>query len=48
VVMLDGIEVEFPVLDRGSQGHPELSAYAEDWNRLLAQLKPSPHQFTNL
>src|SRR5271169_1700109 len=47
VVMLGGIEVEFPVVDRGI--HSALAdEYAEPWSRLLAQLKPSPHLFTNL
>jgi hypothetical protein len=44
VLMLDGIEVEFPVIDRGSFPNP----YAEAWSRLISQLRPSPHLFTNL
>ena len=48
VVMLDGIEVEFPVVDRGSQALQNSDQYAEAWSRLLAQLRPSPHIFTNL
>lgn len=48
VVMLDGIEVEFPVVERGNpaSGAPEQNQ--EGWNRLAAQLRPSPHLFTNL
>ena len=48
VVMLDGIEVEFPVVDRGSQALQNTDQYADAWSRLLAQLRPSPHIFTNL
>jgi Nuclease-related domain len=48
VVMLDGIEVEFPVVDRGSQEFQNSDQYADGWSRLLAQLRPSPHVFTNL
>jgi hypothetical protein len=48
VVMLDGIEVEFPAVDRGQTSFPEFAAYTEAWQRLVAQLRPSPHTFTNL
>jgi len=48
VLMLDGIEVEFPKLERGTKASPAYNPYAEAWSRLLAQLRPSPHQFTNL
>ena len=48
VVMLDGIEVEFPVVDRGNQVFAPSEQYQDAWNRLLAQLRPSPHLFTNL
>jgi hypothetical protein len=48
VLMLDGIEVEFPAVDRGQTGFPEFAAYTDAWNRLIAQLRPSPHLFTNL
>src|SRR6202051_346496 len=48
VVMLDGIEVEFPVIDRGSHALQNSDQYADAWSRLLAQLRPSPHIFTNL
>jgi Nuclease-related domain len=47
VVMLDGIEVEFPVVEsNGADRAPE--SFAEAWARLTSQLQPSPHQFTNL
>jgi hypothetical protein len=47
VLMLGGVEVEFPVIDRGI--HAALAEqYSDSWNRLAAQLKPSPHQFTDL
>jgi hypothetical protein len=46
VMMLDGIEVEFPqVTDRSA---PNYAALNEGWERLKPQLKPSPHAFTNL
>jgi hypothetical protein len=48
VVMLDGIEVEFPVVDRGNQVFAPSEQYQDGWNRLVAQLRPSPHLFTNL
>jgi hypothetical protein len=48
VLMLDGIEVEFPAVDRSSLNFPEYGAYTDAWTRLLTQLKPSPHSFTNL
>jgi hypothetical protein len=48
VLMLDGIEVEFPVVDRGMSASPAFAHYSEPWGRLVAQLQPSPHQFTNL
>ena len=48
VVMLDGIEVEFPAVDRGQADVAQFAGYLEAWKRLIAQLKPSPHQFTNL
>jgi hypothetical protein len=46
VMMLDGIEVEFPqVTDRSAPNYEPLN---EGWERLKPQLKPSPHAFTNL
>ena len=48
VLMLDGIEVEFPVVDRGMKASPAFAPFAEPWSRLVAQLRPSPHLFTNL
>ena len=48
VLMLDGIEVEFPVVDRGMKASPAFAHFVEAWGRLVAQLKPSPHLFTNL
>jgi Nuclease-related domain len=47
VVMLGGMEVEFPVVDRGL--HAEVAdQYSDAWQRLVGQLKPSPHLFTSL
>ena len=48
VVMLDGIEMEFPVVDRGRDTFANSEQHADTWSRLLAQLRPSPHLFTNL
>ena len=48
VVMLDGIEVEFPVVEQHERASAAREQFAEGWQRLTAQLQPSPHQFTNL
>jgi hypothetical protein len=48
VLMLDGIEVEFPVVDRGMKSSPVFAQFADGWSRLVSQLRPSPHLFTNL
>lgn len=48
VLMLDGIEVEFPVVDQNMKASPPVAQYADAWARLVAQLRPSPHVFTNL
>jgi hypothetical protein len=46
--MLDGIEVDFPPVDHSIKGSAALAPAEEAWSRLLVQLKPSPHLFTNL
>ena len=48
VMMLDGIEVEFPAVDRSLKASASLESFADVWSRVAAQLKPSPHVFTNL
>jgi hypothetical protein len=48
VLMLDGIEVEFPVVERNSQAYAAPDHYQEGWSRLVGQLRPSPHLFTDL
>jgi hypothetical protein len=48
VMMLDGIELEFPPVDRSQTDFPEYPAYLDAWDRLVSQLRPSPHTFTNL
>jgi hypothetical protein len=48
VLMLDGIEVQFPIVDQGMKASPAFANYGEAWARLVAQLRPSPHLFTNL
>lgn len=48
VLMLDGLEVEFPPVERGSEDPAALAQATETWKRLESQLRPSPHQFTDL
>jgi Nuclease-related domain len=48
VLMLDGIEVEFPVVDRSMKASPAFAHFGEEWGRLVSQLRQSPHLFTNL
>jgi hypothetical protein len=48
VLMLDGIEVQFPVVDRNMKSSPAFAHFTEEWSRLVGQLRPSPHLFTNL
>jgi hypothetical protein len=48
VLMLDGIEVEFPVVDRSMKASPAFTPFADAWRRLVGQVRPSPHLFTNL
>jgi len=48
VLMLDGIEVEFPVVDRSLKSSPSFAHFADAWARLVSQLRPSPHLFTSL
>jgi hypothetical protein len=48
VMMLDSIEVEYPPVDGNAQSSPTFAKFAEAWGRLTAQLRPSPHLFTNL
>src|ERR1700685_2156107 len=47
VMMLERIEVEFPPVDRSLKGSAALAQSEEVWGRLMSQLKPSPHLFTN-
>lgn len=48
VVMLDGLEVEFPEIPPGQRPAQSTPKLEEAWRRLVAQLRPSPHAFTNL
>ena len=48
VLMLDGIEVEFPVVDRSLKSSPDFAGFVQEWSQLLPQLRPSPHLFTSL
>jgi len=48
VLMLDGMEVEFPVVDRSLKGTPGFAKMGAAWTRISSQLRPSPHAFTRL
>ena len=48
VLMLDSIEVEFPLVDARIKSSDNYSKVLDSWQRLLTQLRPSPHSFTNL
>jgi hypothetical protein len=48
VLMLDGIEVEFPPVDPAMKSSPAFAEAAAAWANLAAELRPSPHSITNL
>lgn len=48
VMMVDGIEVELPVVDRALKSSPGYAKFAVAWIKLREQLRPSPHLLTNL
>jgi hypothetical protein len=48
VLMLDSIEVEFPVVIAEMRSQPGYPESMEIWQRLESQLRPSPHSFTSL
>jgi hypothetical protein len=48
VLMLDGMEVEFPVVERTSKDSPGYARLTAAWERIASQLKPSPHTVTSL
>ena len=48
VIMLDALEVEFPAVDRSAENAAAADGYREAWDTMTAQLRPSPHEFTNL
>jgi len=48
VLMLDSIEVEFPVVTAEMKAQPDLAGQMQIWQRLESQLRPSPHSFTSL
>jgi hypothetical protein len=48
VLMLDGMEVEFPVVDRSLKETPGFAKMGAAWTRISSQLRPSPHAFTRL
>jgi nuclease-like protein len=48
VMMESGLEVEFLAVDRSSDAAPGTEGYAEGWERLTTQLRPSPHAFTSM
>ena len=48
VLMLDALEVEFPLVDRAAAGPAPNDEQTEAWTRLIGQLRPSPHAVTSL
>jgi hypothetical protein len=48
VLMLDSLEVEFPPVDRAAAAVTVPEGFLPAWERLTAQLRPSPHAFTSL
>ena len=48
VLMLDSLEVEFPQVDRAAAAVAANDGLLQTWERLTAQLRPSPHAFTSL
>jgi len=48
VLMLDALEVEFPLVDRAAAGPAAVAEMTRPWERLVGQLRPSPHAFTSL
>ncbi len=42
VLMLDGIEVEFPVVDRGMKSSPAFAHFTEAWSRLVGAIAAEP------
>ena len=48
VMMLDDLEVEFPVVNRSAARTPQFKHVEEAWMRVKSQLRPSPHAFTSL
>ncbi len=48
VIMLDALEVEFPAVDRTSERAAAADGYRDAWTAMAAELRPSPHEFTNL
>jgi hypothetical protein len=48
VLMLDSLEVEFPPVDRAAAAVAAPAGFLQTWERLTAQLRPSPHVFTSL
>jgi hypothetical protein len=48
VMMESGLEHEFLAIDRTVTDRPGIEGYVENWELLTAQLRPSPHVFTNM
>jgi hypothetical protein len=48
VMMESGLEHEFLAIDRTVTDRPGIEGYVENWEQLTAQLRPSPHIFTNM
>lgn len=48
VLMLEGMEVEFPVVDDAAKELPIYESMVTAWSRMQPQLRPSPHTVTSL
>jgi hypothetical protein len=48
VTMLEGLELEFPLVDRAATISRPADGFFDAWERLTAQLRPSPHAFTSM
>lgn len=48
VLMLDALEVEFPLVDRAAAGPAPNDEQTQAWTTLIGQLRPSPHAVTSL
>ncbi|NNM62400.1 MAG: NERD domain-containing protein [Steroidobacteraceae bacterium] len=47
-IMLDALDIEFPTTEPDPESEAALASYRSAWAGLTAQLRPSPHDITNL